>query len=302
MAIRRIDWIELVTGFACNCRCVVCPSAYRTDPAALSFEEMSGALREGRRLGAHGAWFGGGEPTLHPELPRAVVLARRIGYRTVRLQTNGLRLAYAEYARKLTDLGVDRFSFLVLGHRAGVHDGISRLPGAFDLLTRAIDNLAGRDVRLEADVLMTNPSVDHLSETVRVLSERGIGEITFWLVSMHGLEGVPASDWVPPLSRLADNLRAAFDRADEKGVKATTLHLPPCALGEKHRSRYFHSGRWNLRVVVPNGEPFMAEDSPMEGGVFLDGCERCSQRADCLGLRADYLELHGSAGFEPIDS
>jgi len=52
--------------------------------------------------------------------------------------------------------------------------------------------------------------------------------------------------------------------------------------------------------VVPEGQPFMAEDSPIEGGVYLEGCASCAARPDCLGLRADYLAARGEHEFVPI--
>jgi hypothetical protein len=80
------------------------------------------------------------------------------------------------------------------------------------------------------------------------------------------------------------------------------LHTPPCVLPGSHRDRYRHSGHFRLLVATPGGQRFMTEASPMEGGVFLPACNSCQARVDCLGLRADYLDLHGSDGIEPIGS
>jgi hypothetical protein len=47
-------------------------------------------------------------------------------------------------------------------------------------------------------------------------------------------------------------------------------------------------------------EPFAAEESPIEGGGYLESCAGCAMRQDCLGLRQDYLDLFGPGEFNPV--
>jgi len=295
-----IDWIELVTGFACNCGCEVCPSTHLRESATLSAEQMSDAMAMGRERGATGVWFGGGEPTLHPDLVRAIARARRLGYRRVRLQSNGLRLAYADYARALVEAGLGELSVLVMGADAEGHDACTRLPGSFSLLVDALANARDLGLSSAADVLVSSRNLDRLAEIVDRFADEGVEQFLFWSVSLHGLDSAAFASWVPTLSATAAGLEAAFARADERGVAAHTLHVPPCVLSPQHRARYRHAGRWRLLVVVPGGAPFTAESSPMEGGVYLDACASCAARADCLGLRADYLAVHGGDEIRPI--
>jgi len=105
---------------------------------------------------------------------------------------------------------------------------------------------------------------------------------------------------LPRMSDLVPHLERAFAAADRLKVKASSFHTPPCVLAEAYRDRYVHSGTWDLLVVPPGAEPFMAECSPMEGGAYLDGCASCRLRPDCLGPRADYLEIHGPDEFRPL--
>ena len=67
-----MDWIEIVVGFGCNCRCRVCPSATQSQVPDMSAEEIAGWLEEGRERGAKHVWFGGGEPSLHPGLIQSI--------------------------------------------------------------------------------------------------------------------------------------------------------------------------------------------------------------------------------------
>jgi len=298
----RIDWIELVVGFACNCRCRVCSSGFLDPRLRLSDDELAAWLERGRKLGATGVWFGGGEPTLHEGLPRAVERARRLGYRRIRLQTNGLRLAYPDYLAGLCRAGLTEVALSVKGWDARSHDELVRRPGAWELLGRAAAGVREAELRLEADVLLTVPLLPRLPRLVRDLADRGAERLTFWLVSLHGApDDAAVPRLVPPLAGLRGPLRKAFAGAASRGVAATSLHTPPCALAPEDRERYLHSGRYRLLVVVPGNDPFLAEESPMERGEHpAEPCGGCAVREDCLGLRADQLRRFGVAGLAPV--
>ncbi|MDI7269275.1 MAG: radical SAM protein, partial [Myxococcota bacterium] len=206
----RVDWIELVTGFACNCRCRVCSSGLQTGSTPLDYQEMAAWLARGRELGATSVWLGGGEPTLHGDLPRTVACARSLGYRRVRVQSNGLRLAYPAYVASLMRAGMTEVALSVKGWNAKSHDGMVRRAGTWELLGRACDNLRASPVRLEADILLTTPVLPHLAGLVQELARRGVQGLTFWLVSLHGLPDDDAvTRLVPPLGGLRAPLRRA---------------------------------------------------------------------------------------------
>jgi MoaA/NifB/PqqE/SkfB family radical SAM enzyme len=294
-----LDWVELVTGFACNCRCVVCPSSYITGASALTQAEMLTALTQAKSRGATGAWLGGGEPTLHPALLPVIRRARALGFQRVRVQTNGMRLAYPAYAGSLADAGATEVSVLALGASAATHDAASRCPGSFDLMASGCGNARAHGLRLEVDTLVTRHSIPELGLIVERSAELGASAINLWLVSLHGLADLALEKWVPSFVELRAPLQQALATAEARGMQARSYHTPPCVLDESFRTHYYPANRWRLLVVAPRQAPFLAEASPMEGGSRVDACASCAARGDCLGLRADYLRLHGVAGISP---
>ena len=296
----KLDWIELVLGLDCNCRCRACPSSYHGGGAPLSTVEIARWLRRGRRRGATGVWFGGGEPTLHPGLLPAVARARQLGYQRVRLQTNALRLAYPAYAKKLVRAGAGEISVPVLGADAASYDAFTRRERSFELLAEGIRNATALGARVEGDVLMTAQSASHLAEMTERFAALGVSRFNFWLMSLHGLDAHQHAHRLPQIPALVPHLQRALERAEALGAGAATLHTPPCVLSPAHRRSYVHAGTWRLLVVTPGNEPFLAEESPMEGGVYLPGCAACSWRQRCLGLRADYLAVHPPDAFMPL--
>ena len=298
----ELDWIELVLGMKCNCRCQACPSSYHGGGEPMSTREIAAWLRRGRQLGASGVWFGGGEPTLHPGLLPAVARARQLGYQRVRVQTNALRLAYPTYAEKLVHAGATEISVPVLGANRRSYDAFTRRERSFELLVQGIQNVATLGARVEGDVLMTAQSAGRLAAAVERFAGLGLARFYFWLVSLHGLDAQQQAHRLPTMTALVPQLQRALERAEALDLDATTLHTPPCVLPPRHRRRYVHAGSWRLLVVTPGSEPFRAEESPMEGGVYLPSCAACAWRQRCLGLRADYLKVHGGDEFSPLDA
>jgi len=294
-----MDWIEIVVGFGCNCRCRVCPSATQAHVPAMSAGEIAGWLEHGRERGARHVWFGGGEPTLHPDLIRSIELARRTGYERIRIQTNGIRFAYPPFARRCLEAGASEYSLSIKGADAGIHDQITQNPGSFDRLTEGTRNLVDAGARVEGDLLITTLSMPRLAEAVERFARLGVGRFTFWVASRFGMEQEGIEDLLPRMTDLMPHLEAAWEAAGRAGVEATSLHTPPCVLGGKYRDRYVHAGTWKLSVITPGSDPFPAEASPIEGGVYLESCAGCAMRPGCLGLRKDYLDLFGPEEFSP---
>ncbi|MBI5489707.1 MAG: radical SAM protein [Deltaproteobacteria bacterium] len=294
------SWIEILPWFGCNCRCVVCTGRRLPPSPGMTTEDVAGWLEEGRRRRIGGAWFGGGEPTARPDLVPLVARARALGYRRIRIQTNGMRFSYPAFARACLEAGATEVSVSVKGVDARGHDAITQVPGSFARLVEGVRVLAAAGTRVEADVMITTRSARHLPRIVEQFAKRGAQAFLFRLFSRHGLEGDELTELLPDLREVAPHLEAAFDTATELGVGASSLHTPPCVLRPAYRDRYRHARDWNVLVVPPGGPPFLAARTPMEGGAYLPGCAACSSRNRCLGPRADYLAVRGDAAFVPL--
>lgn len=292
--------VELVLGFACNCRCAFCPGLRSGDQREMNLREIVTWLHFGRSNGASVATLGGGEPTLHRDFLKAARAARELGYETVEVASNGIRFAEQGFTEASVQAGVNLVSVGVLGSHPESHDRLAARPGAFVLLDQGIRHLAALRTKLRAEVLITETNRTELAAIVERFAKAGLSEFRFWLVSMHGLPQEECADLLPRLGDLKGNLQEAFDRASRLGVEASTLHVPPCALDAPYRSRYRHAGLLDLVVVTPGARPFRCEESPIEGGTYLEACQSCSARPGCLGLRADYLAVIPGASVHPV--
>jgi len=297
-----MKWIELSPNFRCNLRCVGClPGKGEVPGADLAGEQVIHWLRRGRSEGATGLWLGGGEPTLRRDLVALVTAARRLGYAHVKLQTNGLLLAYPELTARLVDAGLTEVSLALRSPRASVHDALVRRAGAWEGLERALGVLGAHPgLALEGDVLVSRSNAADLPATVAHYAPRGVRSFSVWVLcrllddEATRAELVPYAEVVPPLVQ-------AVARADELGVPLTSLHTPACVVPPEVRSHLYYPPELDLLVVNADGQSFWLEESPMEGGSPLPSCERCAWRPRCLGPRADYLDVFGPSAFVPVD-
>jgi MoaA/NifB/PqqE/SkfB family radical SAM enzyme len=257
-------------------------------------------LRWGRAQGLAGAWLGGGEPTLREDLFPLLRQARKLGYREVLIQTNGLRLAYDRYTQALVEAGLGAVRLNLKSADAAIHDQICQRDGAHALVDQALVHLAASPVQVLADVLLTRATLPGLAATVERYAARGVRGFSLWLLSAHDSPDPAVGAEVPPLSEVARALATAAGVAAARGVTIESLHTPPCALPGPLRGLFRPPSSWGLVVVDASQRPFSLEGSAFEGGAFLPGCQGCARRPGCPGPRADYLALHGAAEFVPI--
>lgn len=313
---RPLQWLEVTADYRCNNRCVGCFSvapegAPEPDAGAVSMstEEAISHLVHGRRAGALGAWFGGGEPTLRRDLPLLIATARRLGYQRVKLQTNGMLLAYADYTRRLVAAGLTEVNFSLKGAAAEQHDRLTRTPGCYDRLVEGIAQAraAGHGaLALEGDVLLYRENAPSLPDLVRRFTALGLQRYNLWLYSAMAGSAADANASDPPrIAEVMPHIVAAMDsstalRLSECPDFITSLHTPPCTVPRTHHAALFHAPELGLLVTNPGGHRFLLEQSPIEGGVYFERCAGCALRARCGGARVDYVARFGDDEFQPI--
>ena len=130
----------------CQCRCWYCyNNAGELTGCELTHNKIEKIICDFAELGGEEVRFTGGEPTLHPNLPRFIELAARLGLRII-LVSNGM--ANDDILEYLCRSPVSAF-YLSLQGDEKTHDGM-RGAGSFAWCTRTAKMLinAGKKVRL----------------------------------------------------------------------------------------------------------------------------------------------------------
>jgi cyclic pyranopterin phosphate synthase len=299
---RRLQWLELTPDYRCNNRCIGC-FAVQDDGPSMTDVEIVEALRRGRTDGADCLWLGGGEPTLRKDIFRMAAMGRRLGYARVKLQTNGMLLAYAGYARRCAEAGITEVAFSMKGATAATHDRIARTDGCFELMALGVGLAREAGLALEGDLFITASNAPELPAMVSLGVSWGMRRFRVWLLSAVDAtrDDPEVLAEVPRMQDVVPALVAAMEAHAETGPDfLVSLHTPACVLPASLHGALFDAAAFGMRVVNPGGHAFDLADSPIEGGHFLPGCARCRHRPGCNGLRRDYLAVHGESEFRPV--
>jgi Fe-coproporphyrin III synthase len=166
------------------------------DHKKIGVREIKLQLESIRRLEVRWIVFSGGEPLMNSELPEMCALLRAEGIRLTLLSTGLLlKKCAAEVAENFNDVIVS------LDGPREIHDGIRRVPGAFDLLhegIRALRNMRP-DIEITARSTVQKANHGHLMETVHAAKELQLDGISFLAVDVTSTAFNRSLVW--PLSR-----------------------------------------------------------------------------------------------------
>lgn len=286
---RRLD---LKLGFACNNRCLFCAQGEKRTTSPARPPELLLAELRAARPEATGLVLTGGEPTLYKKLLPLVRAARRLGFSSVQLQTNGRLLAYPDVLGALLEAGVTEVSPSLHGASARVHDELTRAPGSFEQTRRGIQNAVGAGLPVVTNSVITRQNVGELPEIVELLASLGVSRAQLAFVHPVGTALERFDEVVPRLSELVEPLRRARDVAVARGVALCTEAIPLCCLPGMQELAV--EARIPLTTVSDlDGRLDYSDWRVRQGKAHGPPCERCSLRERCEGPWREYPERRG---------
>ena len=293
-------WLEISADYTCNNRCLGCFSVDNDGPS-MAGPELIDTLRYGRDQGATWLWIGGGEPTMRKDLHAIIGAARKLGYTRIKLQTNGMMLAYPQLTKRWVDAGATEINLSIKGADAATHDRLTRTPGCFELMMKGLAEWRKYDLPVEGDVLVYRSNAATLPQIIRQFHAHGVTRFSLWMLSGAVQTDHDVSDEVPRMSDVVPRIVEALalglsDRPDF----ISSLHTPACVLVGPTASSLFSAAGLDMVVANPGGHRFRLEQSPIEGGHYTPRCGSCRQRSACAGIRSDYLARFGDDEFQPI--
>lgn len=308
---------EFFLNYACNAKCPFCfnpPDATPEQEKGLPLGELTRRLLAGRREGYSAVKFIGGEATVRDDLPKILGVARRVGYRSIQLTTNGIRLADGAYALRLVALGVDRVRFSVHGHSPELHDGLVRVPGALAKIERAVAHLRPLGVRLGINYVLNRVNREGFADTMeyfhRVLK---VDDVIVYFLRYQGFGALPENKAELSLrfSDAVGPVRAGFARLAALGARwrPQLIHFPPCVAPELSA----HMLDWTVdpagagvgntaddRVTLPDGTSGLIHEITNKGKRRVGACASCALKDRCFGVEENYAAEFGEAEFHPV--
>jgi MoaA/NifB/PqqE/SkfB family radical SAM enzyme len=278
----NLGYMQLVRH--CNQYCRICSNPetpYVLDYATACREIDDFALR-----GYAGVILTGGEPSLSDIVESVVLYARTHGL-SVRMITNGSRIADEAVARSYFEAGLRHFHVSLYSSRCEVHDHITCVRGSYELATRAIRNLGELGATVDLNTVINRYNCDHLDELATMI----VREFAF--VSHVVINNLDPSmgraetnrDAVHRLSDMEVSLSRALRVLTAAGKTFRVERVPLCFMAE------FAHASTETRKIVKNEERiihFLDEKGTVRQTSFRHHkapvCSVCSLDSVCAGL------------------
>ncbi len=296
------DCCEIILNHACDLGCAFCSQADFSPASLMKPGEAVRHIYAAKNNGFTRLGFSGGEALLRRDLPQLIKAARKVGFKAVRLQTNGMRLSSFAAAEKLVRAGLTVCKFTFAGHLPAVHDRLVGKPGAFKKSLAGLSNLLKLKAAVGVNLLVAKANYRALPETLKFFMDKGVSNFVLIYPIYTGAMGrsramrisLPAA-----APYIAKALRLAADSGLGREVKA--LNVPPCLL-PGFQSMASGLYRFNTVVVAADGEARDLDSSVSAARRQGPPCARCFFKKTCRGIDHNYLDIFGWRGISPVKS
>jgi len=279
----NIGYIQVVRH--CNHFCGFCSNP--TSPYTHDFDSMRVLVDDFVKREYFGVILTGGEPTLHPELPRIARYARDQGLH-VRMITNGHRLADERFAEEMASAGLQLVHVSVYSNRPDVEERLRGTPGTLERAYQAISNAHKYGVDVNINCVINKLNADHLDETIAYWIEHHPYIRHFvWnnLDPSMGRAEVNQAQFTPRLADFEVSLNRALRMLQATGRTFRVEKVPLCYMTE------FGWASTETRKIVKMEERIVhfldAKQTVRQtywGHLYADDCESCTLRPVCGGL------------------
>jgi hypothetical protein len=298
---------DILLNYNCSAKCLFCSQDFewRKEPNDLPFEKavefMYMAYKNGyRRLG-----FTGGEPTIRPELPKLIALAKKIGYGYIRIQTNGIRIADYDYAKLLADAGLTFVKYSLHGHNAELHDKLVAVPGAFEKNLKSIENLKKLNVGIGVNIVLNAWNYKHLVEFYELfLLKLQLSNFVIIAPLYEGnmtLNADKGGKIGVRMTELAPYIKKAYEVFTKINYPKPPLllHFTPCVL-PGYEQQMLGWSAFNTMVVNPKGEKRDLDVTAQAHTTKTEACRKCVYDDRCIGWDASYARYFGTDEIAPL--
>ena len=135
--------------------------------------------------------FLGGEPTLHPDLADCVKAARKMGYASITIDTNGY--LFYDILNKIEPDDVDFLSFSLDGETPETNDRI-RGKGCYNQCVSGIQKAVKRGFKTSLIFTVSNENIHELHMMPDLVSRLGMDRFFIQVIGIRGKSAAPGKD------------------------------------------------------------------------------------------------------------
>jgi len=261
--------VDLALTYGCNNECPHCYNENdRLQMPSLPLQEWFAVLDRLAELGVPHLILTGGEATLHPDLPKVIEYADRLGM-VVGLNTNGRHIAHKPYMDELAAAGLNHVQVTLGSSRAEVHDAMMGAT-AFEQTVRGIENAVASRVHVITNTTLMRANMGHAEEIIDFIYSLGIRTFAMnGMIYSGGGFAHPAAiseQEMPPL------LVRVRDKAQELGMRflwyTPTEYCRMSPVELEIGAKRCNAGEYSL-CIEPNGDVLPCQSYYVSAGNIL---------------------------------
>jgi MoaA/NifB/PqqE/SkfB family radical SAM enzyme len=157
--------------------------------------------------------FLGGEPTMHPDLPHAIRVAKKLGYSSVTIDTNGF--LFHDFLERVNPSDLDFLSFSLDGPDPEVNDAL-RGRGVFETCSKNLQAAIAAGFNVSLIYTVSRYNIEHLQKMVPLLVKWGVKRFFIQVIGIRGktaLNGaekwqITSEEWLREIPRVASDAAA----------------------------------------------------------------------------------------------
>jgi MoaA/NifB/PqqE/SkfB family radical SAM enzyme len=278
----------------CNSKCSFCVVAspfYVKD--TVEYKGILKFLEDNAGQGWDAVNLHGGEATIHPKFIEILETIQRLGYPEVHLQTNAIKLGDANFANRITDLGVKKFIISLHGDSPELQDSQTGSPGGFVRTIQGIRNVKSHGTHVRTNTVITRLNLERLTEICKLACEIGVDHINLSNLHPVGSAIYSRSTSMPTFDEMRQHVYDSVDLVASYGRQMTLEGFPYCAV--RDRAEYQLNNEERVIRMLMRGSVISDYDQFMSDSMRIFGqvCGDCSLRQKCGGVYPEYIQYYG---------
>ena len=293
--------IDIKITFRCNNLCSFCAQGHKRDLYRDRTPKMvAKELKKAYADGVRGVVFTGGEPSLHPAILEFAACAKKTGFTSIQLQTNGRTMAIPGFCKELLRAGVTELGPSLHGAKAATHDALTGSAGSFTQSVTGIANAVKTGLPVITNTVITSANYRELPALAALLIKLGVRQYQFAFIHIVGTAAENKKRLVPRKTAVMPYVRKGLAYGLKLGIPCYTEAIPFCLM-KGYEACVAES-------IIPAG-PVVDADRFIkdygayrraEGKVRGPRCPECGYFDICEGPWREYPELYGWSEFVPV--
>ena len=289
---------DIKTGFLCNNNCLFCVQGHKKKFGDKSTTELKSILDKAAK-DCEIAVFTGGEPTIRQDIFELVRYAKKLGFKTIQIQSNGRMFAYSDFCQKMIAAGANEFALALHGHTAELHNYLTQAE-SFQQTVSGIRNLKELNQVVITNTVITKSNYRHLPEITKLLLSLEVDQVQLAFVHAIGAAEKNFDKVVSRMSLVVPYIEKSLVIGEKMKKNVMIEGIPVCFL-EKYKeciSEYVipDTKIFDLGITIDDYK----KSRLVEGKSRGLACKKCKYFNQCEGSWREYPEKFGWDEFKAI--